>query len=94
MYRYVEDGLDVKRLLLGKYEGFVSVITDNVQRQQLVRRMYHFLPKQFRHHFIGRGWIPLFTASLLCVKTSVDDSQHGPRNRQYGPCNQSSDTRE
>lgn len=47
------DGVDVKRILLGKYEGFVSVMTDALQREQLISRMYHFLPKHFRHHYIG-----------------------------------------
>ena len=43
--------------------------------------------RQPRHAAAPRqGWIPLFTALLLCVKTHpVDDSQHGPSNQPDTP---------
>ena len=49
----LDDGVDYHDLLLDRDGGFVSVMTNETKRDQLFERVHHFLPKQFRTHFVG-----------------------------------------
>lgn len=60
----VADGTDLKHIILDKCGGYVAIMADNRQRQQLLDRMHHFLPKQFRHHYIGAREV-WFVAKLV-----------------------------